>query len=123
MNLYIDKNVLELFKEENLKVFFYKSGCEWTKINIEPINDFEWLESINIDNKIIWLNSEEKNFLDNWKIVLQIKKEDNWHGWKNKFLFVSKKITSRCWCSSSFSFENKLIDSNKLKLLKNVFKK
>lgn len=123
MNLVIDSKVLELFNDENLKVYFYNSGCEWTKVNLEPINDFNWYDNIKIENKNIYFLKEDEQYLDWWKIILQVKKDENWHWGKNKFLFVSQKITSRCWCSSSFSFEKKLIDSNKLNLLKKAFNK
>lgn len=122
MILNIDKKILELFDKKDLKVYFYNSWCEWTKVNITQDFEKKYLESIIIEDKNIYFSKDDWINLDWWKIILQTKENNDWHWWKNKFLFVSEKIKSRCSCSSSFSFEKKLIDKEKLNKLKNAFK-
>ncbi|MGB2111463.1 MAG: hypothetical protein ACPHY8_06730 [Patescibacteria group bacterium] len=54
-------------------------------------------------------------------------KSDNPHlqGVKDKYIFSNPKIQDRCGCGTSFSFEKKVpkIDLEKLRLLKDRFKK
>jgi len=123
MNLNINKEILEKFSSKDIKVYFFGSGCEWTKINLTIDFDKTWLEFIEIDWKNIYFEAKDKSNLDLWKIVLK-PKTDNIHSKDDeKYIFLSEKIKSRCGCSTSFSFENKLIDKNKLSKLKAVFKK
>ena len=53
MILNIDKKILELFDKKDLKVYFYNSWCEWTKVNITPDFEKKYLESIIIEDKNI----------------------------------------------------------------------
>lgn len=122
MNLNIDEKILKSFKEKELKVYFYESGCEGTKINFETNFEKDWLDFIELFNVKIFFERKDKENLNEWKIILKI--ENNWwHSNEDKYIFLSDKIKSRCGCATSFSFENKLIDSNKLKKLKMIFKK
>lgn len=122
MILEIDEKILESFKENDLKVFFYKSGCEWTKINLTDEFEKDWLECFSYNQKNIFYQKADEINLNWWKILL--KPNDNkWHATKDKYIFISPKIKSRCWCATSFSFENKLISKDKLNKLKIVFKK
>ncbi len=118
----IDKQIVEKFSENDIKVYFYTSGCEWTKINLTP--DFEKtnLESFSLHGKTIYFEIKDKNKLEGAKIL---KKVDTGTGHKSndKYLFISPKVESRCGCATSFSFEKKLIDKNKLKTLQWLFKK
>lgn len=120
MNLEIDQNVLALFSGD-IKVFFYQSGCEGTKINLEDYNWDKDLLSFSYQNKNIYYQIQDEQYLNGWKIFLQ-KKNENSHSKNEKFLFVSPQVKSRCWCSSSFSFENTLIKKDKLKQLQSIFK-
>ena len=46
-NIKLDKNTIALFEEqklEKIKIFFYDSGCSWTKVDIS--SDFEVDESL-----------------------------------------------------------------------------
>lgn len=117
MNLIIDENILKTFNKKDLKVFFYESWCEKTKINISDDFEKNWLESFVLWEKNIFFEEKDKNFLIDWKIIL------NQNG---KYLFLSPKVKKRCSCASSFSFENNLISQKHLKDLskiKNIFNK
>lgn len=122
MILHIDPKILDIFDNEKLYIFFYNSWCEWTKINI--IKDFneEWLEYIKIWENFFYYNKEDTKHLDWWKIILKTNQE-LWHKTDDKYIFISSKIKSRCSCSTSFSFEEKLVNSSKLKKLKSIFSK
>ena len=121
MNLEINKKVLDLFWEQDIKVYFYNSWCEGTKLWILTNFENKNLEKITISNKNIYFEKRDKNKLNFWKIFLDSTQKDT-NSKNNKYIFISDKIKSRCGCSSSFSFENKLIDKEKLKKLKNIFK-
>lgn len=122
MILEIDEKILENFKENDLKIYFYNSGCEWTKINLTWEFEKKWLESFSCKWKNIFYEKNDETNLNWWKILL--KPNDNkWHQTSDKYIFISPKIQSRCWCATSFSFEKKLISKDKLKKLKIVFKK
>ena len=110
------KNLTSLFSENEIKVHFYSSGCEGTKVNIT--SDFEKtnLENFALHGKTIYFESQDKDKLDGAKIL---KKVDTGKGHQSndKYLFISPKVESRCGCATSFSFEKKLIDKSKLKTL------
>ncbi len=114
MNIFIDASILNNFSNQDLKIFFYNSWCEGTKISITSDFDKTWLEKIEVSWKNIYFTKEDWEKMNWWKIFPKDLQ-------KNKYLFVSDKIESRCSCSSSFSFEKKLIDSSKLWKLKTVF--
>lgn len=119
----IEKNILDTFPTHDIKVYFYASGCEWTKINLTSEFDIWTLEYISLHGKNIYFENSDAQKLDGSKIF---KKPDNatkWHQNNEKYLFVSPKVQSRCWCATSFSFEKKLIDKSKLRTLQWLFKK
>jgi hypothetical protein len=125
MNLEIDKSILDKFWDE-IKVFFYEAWCEWTKINITEDFEKDWLSFFELNWKKVFYEKKDENNLDSWKIFP--KKEDNLeqnseHSENDKYLFISPKVKWRCGCATSFSFERKLIDKDKLNKLKNVFRK
>lgn len=121
MNLEIDGKILEKF-DNDIKVFFFTSGCEWTKVNITWEFEKNWLKNTQINGKNIYFEESDEKNLD-WAKIL-IKQSTNWEHWKNdKYLFISPKVQSRCGCATSFSFERKLIDKEKLNKLKVAFKK
>lgn len=121
MILNIDKNILDSFNSNDIYIFFYNSWCEWTKINILEDFNIDWLEYIEYEWKNIYYDKKDETNLDWWKILLKLESKE-WHKNNDKYLFISQKIKSRCSCSTSFSFESKLIDSSKLKKLKKIFK-
>lgn len=119
----IDQKILETFEGSDIKVYFYASGCEGTKVHLT--SDFEKtnLESFSLWGKNIYYEKNDSENL-NWAKIL--KKLDNswtWHKNNDKYLFISPKVQSRCGCATSFSFEKKLIDKSKLKTLQGIFKK
>lgn len=116
----IDQKILESFSSSDLKVFFFKSGCEGTKIDITDEFDTSWLESIEIWGKNIYFSLEDGHKLE-WGNIVPKTSSVEWHGWKAKYLFVSPKVESRCGCATSFSFERKLIAKDKLSKLKAAF--
>ncbi len=118
----IDQKILENFTSNDIKVFFYNSGCEWTKINLTTEFDKTNLENISIHGRNIYFEISDKQKLD-WAKILKKIDTGNWHSNNHKYLFISPKVESRCWCATSFSFEKKLIDKNKLKTLQWLFKK
>ncbi len=120
MNLQISQEILNNFKND-IKIFFYNSWCEWTKIDLTSDFSKENLEFITQNWKNIFFEINDKKYLENAKI-LPFLDTKNPHSKTSKYLFTSPLITSRCGCSTSFSFENKLISSQKLKLLKNALK-
>lgn len=122
MNLNIDEAIFKNFDTTNIKVYFYDSGCEWTKINLTWDFDKTWLEKIELNWVNIFFETKDKEHLDWWKIVLKPSDNKNWHSSTAKYLFISPKVSSRCGCASSFSFEKKLIPKDKLAKLKAVFK-
>ena len=122
MQFKIDEKILQSFSSPNLKVFFYSSGCEGTKIDITDDFDPTWLESCEISGKNIYFSLEDGQKLE-WGNIVPKTSSVEWHGWKAKYLFVSPKVQSRCGCATSFSFERKLIDKSKLSQLKTAFQK
>lgn len=144
----IDKKTLIEFQEKGVKkihVFFYDAGCSGTKVDIEtdfnekdlelvaifPDLDSEWKPVNNPPLKWegikVYIIPENKEQFD-WAMVTKIReKSDNPHlqGAKEKYIFSNPKIQDRCGCGTSFSFEKKVpkIDLEKLRLLKDRFKK
>ena len=128
--LKLDQNTIKYFQEEKaekIKIFFYDSGCSWTKVNIS--SDFEIDESVEFLREENWINiyieKMEKAKLENCSIT-RVSTAD--HTWKEKirYIYKSEEVKWRCWCGSSFSFwEGKKvkIDLWKLKSFKNNFKK
>lgn len=121
MNLEIEKNILDKFWRE-IKVFFYEAWCEWTKINITEDFKKDWLSFFELNWKKIFYEKKDENNLDWWKIFSKTETNSE-HSQNDKYLFISPKIKWRCGCATSFSFERKLIDKDKLNKLKNAFKK
>lgn len=127
----LDKStVLDLMnrKVEKILVYFYDAWCSGTKVNIKE--DFE----INSDLQKLELKSSpfdvyvEKIDADKfiWAVITKTVTAD--HTWKEKtrYIFSNEQVKDRCGCGSSFSFWEKKkpkIDINKLKDLKNKFKK
>lgn len=122
MNLHIDPKIIQNFQKKPLKVYFFESGCEWTKVNI--IDDFDRgnLLQVHIGWVEVFYDAKDALHLENGKILLKTS-DTEWHGSDDKYIFLSEQIKSRCGCATSFSFENKLINSTKLKMLKKAFKK
>ncbi len=113
-NINIDKNTISDLNSrgiKNIKVFFYSSGCAWTKVNIEEnpdVSDLELLENLDWIN--IFASKEDLTKLKWWTITKVM--------WK--YIFSSQVVKSRCGCGSSFSFEDKgkVLALHKLKDLK-----
>lgn len=144
----IDKKTLIEFQENKVKkihVFFYDAGCSGTKVDIETDFDEKDLELVaifpDLDSqgkpvnnpplqwegiKVYIIPANKEQF--DWAMVTKIReKSDNPHlqGVKDKYIFSNPKIQDRCGCGTSFSFEKKVpkIDLEKLRLLKDRFKK
>lgn len=127
-NLKLDKNTLSDLngkQVKNIKLFFYDSWCEWTKLDIEENPDISNLELIiNIDWINVYSSFEDKDKFEDCSITKTVTAD---HSWKEKirYIYSSEKVKWRCGCWSSFSFEKKKIniDLNKLKDIKLNFKK
>lgn len=113
MNITIDDKIINSFEELELLIWFKKAGCAWTKIEIKTDFDKTDLNYISHKWKNIYYNKNLEDKL-NWSKI--IKKD-------NTYLFISPQIKERCECSSSFSFQRKLIDNDKLSKLKALNKK
>lgn len=144
----IDKKTLLEFQENWVKkihVFFYEAGCSGTKVDIETDFDEKDLELVAIfpelDEKAkpvnnpplegegikVFIKSEDTEKFDGAMVTKIREKSDNPHlqGAKDKYIFSNPKIQDRCGCGTSFSFEKKVpkIDLEKLRFLKDRFKK
>lgn len=112
--LKLDKKTLKEYKNawiNKLFVDFYNAWCSGMKIKLEE----------NIPENTIKIPSEGIEFYtlkENASHLVDAKISKSWH----KFYLHSKDIKEKCGCGSSFSFENKVIDLNKLKNLKHTFK-
>lgn len=122
MILEIDEQILRDFPEKNLKVYFYQAGCEGTKIHITWDFQMDDCEFISLHGKNIYFEAKQKSQLDGGKILKKTS-SGNGHTSYEKYIFISPKVQSRCGCATSFSFDKKLIDTQKLKTLQGLFKK
>lgn len=126
----LDKNtVLDLIerKVEKILVYFYDSWCSWTKVDIKE--DFEInddLEKLELSSSPFFVYVEKKDKEKFFKSIIT-KTISADHTWKEKvrYIFSNEEVKERCGCGTSFSFEKKKpqIDLEKLKNLKNNFKK
>lgn len=123
------KTVLDLIerKVEKILVYFYDAWCSGTKVDIKE--DFivdDNLEKLELSSSpfFVYVEKKDKEKFD-WAIITKTIVAD--HTWKekNRYIFSNDKVLDRCGCGSSFSFEKKApqIDLNKLKLLREKFKK
>ncbi len=113
--IHFDKKTLSNWKEMDIKtisVYFYESGCAWTKIQVEigksPLCDREifqeWLT--------FYVKNNEFHLIDEWKIT---------HVW-NKWIFQNSTINTRCWCWSSFSLKSESPLQDKIARMKLAMK-
>lgn len=125
----LDKNTISHFKQkwaDKIKVFFYEAWCSGMKVDIS--DDFEIssdLLLLDTDYDLdVYIEKKDEKLLS-WANITRVVKAD--HSWKEKIRYIlsSEKVKDRCGCGSSFSFEKKKIkfDLEKLKDLKNNFKK
>ncbi len=127
--LKLDKNFLNYLLENKIKkvkIFFYKAGCSWTKIDV-IFDDFlekDLLNIMSIWEVKIFVEENDKEKFENGVITRTIIADHTWAE-KIRYVFINKDIKERCGCGSSFSFEKKVpkIDLNKLKDLKKNFGK
>ena len=128
----LDNKTVEFFEKlwlEKVKVFFYWAGCSWTKLSISK--DFEITDElieISVDYWFkVFIDKKDKEKFENCTITMLKVEDDNGHdkGNKYKFIYTSEDVVDRCWCGSSFSFEKKKpkLNLEKLKELKNNYKK
>ncbi len=122
MKFAIDSKILSSFPTTDIKIFFYNSWCEGTKIDLTSDFETKDLEKIEISGKNIYFSPEDGKNLDGGKVIPKTSNVEG-HGGKAKYLFISPKIQSRCGCATSFSFQRKLIDTEKINRLKGVFTK
>lgn len=115
---------LEKRKVKKIKIFFYKSWCSGTKVDILE-EDFDEKSLVQLKTEYdFWVYVEEKDEekFENTIITKTIKK-DHTGNEKIRYIFTSNNIQERCGCWSSFSFEKlkPKINIQKLKELKNKF--
>lgn len=123
------KTVLDLIerKVDKIFVYFYDAWCSWTKVSIKEDFDITTdLQKLNLSSSPFEVYVEKKDFEKfDWSIITKSVVAD--HTWKEKirYIFSNKKVLDRCWCWTSFSFEKKKpkIDLEKLKHLREKFKK
>jgi len=137
-NIKLDKNTIALFEEqklEKIKIFFYDSGCSWTKVDIS--SDFEVDESLELITYLPlskgvpegggiqtseWINvyiyKKEREKFEDCNITRTVV-SDHTGKEKIRYIFSSNKVKYRCWCGSSFSFSEKKLKLN-LEELKNI---
>jgi len=143
-NIKLDKNTVSWLEEANtekIKIFFYDSGCSWTKVDISE--DFVVDESLELISFLPfskgvpegggiktseWINIYvEKKDLSKFEDcnITRTVTADHTEKEEVRYIFSSNKVKDRCGCWSSFSFDKKepKFDLNKLKDLKNNFKK
>ncbi len=123
------KTVLDLIerKVEKILVYFYDSGCSWTKIDIKE--DFiidDSLEKLDLSSSpfLVYVEKKDKQKFA-WAIITKTITADHTWNEKIRYIFNNEQVVDRCGCGSSFSFEKKSpkFDLSKLNSLKNNFKK
>lgn len=129
-NLKLDNKTVSSLEDlwiKKIKVFFYDSGCSWTKVNIE--SDFEiTIELVKIDSNYsfeIYVDKRDEEKFENCSITKTVT-ADHTGKEKVRYIYASQKVKSRCWCWSSFDFWEKKVpklDLSKFKDFKNNFKK
>lgn len=127
----LDNKTVEYFEKlwlDKVKVFFYGSGCSWTKLSISREFDItDELSEIEVDYSFkVFIEKKDNEKFENCSITMIKVEDDSGHdkGNKYKFIYTSEEVVDRCWCGSSFSFEKKKpkLDLGKLKEFKNKFK-
>lgn len=124
----LDRNTISDLKQKNvesIRIFFYDAWCSWTKVDLEENPDNSSLSFIKNQDWIdIYSSFEDIGKFNNSIITRTVIADHTWRK-KIRYIFSSKKVKTRCGCGSSFSFEEKIpkLDFNKLKDLKNNFKK
>lgn len=128
-NIKLDKNTVSLLDEKNtekIKIFFYDSGCSWTKVDISEdfVVDKSLVEVENNYKFKIYLEKKDLNKFEDCNITKTVS-SDHTGKEKVRYIFSSNKVKNRCGCGSSFSFDKKepKFNLDKLKDLKNNFKK
>ncbi|MDD2916667.1 MAG: hypothetical protein PHH70_02370 [Candidatus Gracilibacteria bacterium] len=105
---FLDADIHEIF------ISFTSGGCAGTKVSVETKFDRTGLVSSPItDSLVAFYKQEERELLAGGRITFV----------KGKWIFSSDKVQDRCGCGSSFSFEKKLIDTDKLAKLQGIFGK
>lgn len=123
------KTVLDLIerKVEKIFVYFYDAWCSGTKVTIsEDFDITDNLEKLNLSSSPFEVYVEKKDLEKfDWAIITRTVVADHTWNEKARFIFSNDKILDRCWCWTSFSFEKKKpkIDLEKLKFLREKFKK
>lgn len=113
----LDKNSVRTFLDQDIHsifISFVQGGCAGIKVSIETeFNTINLVSSLIVPGLTAFYRKEEQEILEQGYITFV----------KGKWLFSSEKIQDRCGCGSSFSFEKKLIDTNKLAKLQEIFGK
>lgn len=123
------KTVLDFIerKIDKIFVYFYDAWCSWTKVSISENFDItNSLHKLDLSSSPFEVYVEKKDLEKfDWAVITRTVVAD--HTWieKIRYIFSNEKILDRCGCWTSFSFEKKKpkIDLDKLKLLREKFKK
>lgn len=127
---------------QKLKVFLYQAGCSGTKVSVEtdfevtdelvelpppnlPLSGEEWSSSDPVREGIkIYIPKTDLIHLQNGRLTRTLK-ADHTGQEKVRYIFTSEEIQDRCGCGTSFAFEKKKpkIDLEKLKIMRENFKK
>jgi len=113
----LDKNSIQTFLEKGVHSVFIsliQSGCSGTKVSVQTEFDRTSLvSSLLTPDLTAFYRKEEQELLEQGHITFA----------KGKWIFSSEKVQDRCGCGESFSFEKKLIDTDKLTKLQGIFGK
>ena len=124
----LDKKFLVELQEawvEKLKVFLYQAGCSGIKVSVET--EFEQDENLSLlesNFSQVYTPKTDLIHLQNGRLTKTVK-ADHTGQEKIRYIFTSEEIKDRCGCGTSFAFEKKkpIIDIEKLKAMRENFKK
>lgn len=111
MFIIFDPKTLKDFAARSVRevfVTFVARGCEGTKVEVQEVFDSAGLESEIVGEIQVYFRPEERSKLEGARLTHT----------GAKWIFTSAKITGRCGCGSSFSFDKKLVDKSKIKALR-----
>jgi len=109
-----------------LKVFFYEAWCSGMKIDMQT--DFKINDEIDkLESEYgfeLYVPKSDREYLENAKITRVVVADHTWEA-KARYIFASDDVEDRCWCGTSFAFEKPtpIIDLEKLRLLRENFRK
>lgn len=111
MFITFDSKTLADFESRSVRevfVRFVAKGCEGTKVDVLEDFEHEGLECETAGSLGVYVLPQERSRFDGARLTRV----------GTKWIFTSEQVTGRCGCGSSFSFDKKLVDKNKLAKLR-----